>query len=68
MPPGTVFDRVAKVKAKKPTTGLQFSSGKAKFSGRHNVHNDWDLPSLPTQWVIGALSPEVKRPGHEADH
>jgi len=20
------------------------------------------------QWVLGALSPEVKRPGHESDH
>jgi hypothetical protein len=22
----------------------------------------------PIQWVAGILSPEVKRPGHEADH
>jgi hypothetical protein len=30
------------------------------FSGVH--------PTYPIEWVPGILSPEVKRPGHEADH
>jgi hypothetical protein len=28
----------------------------------------WGPPSLPIQWVSGALSLRVKRPGREADH
>jgi hypothetical protein len=26
------------------------------------------LNQLPTKWIPGALSPEIKRPGREADH
>jgi hypothetical protein len=26
------------------------------------------LYQTPIQWILGALSPEVKRPGREADH
>jgi hypothetical protein len=28
----------------------------------------WGSPGPPIHWLRGALSPGVKRPGHEADH
>jgi hypothetical protein len=28
----------------------------------------WGPLQPPTQWVLGVLSPGVKRPGREADH
>jgi hypothetical protein len=50
-----------------------------KISGRDAIQNPPPPPhyssrpalgstQLPIQWVPGAPSPEVKRPGHEADH
>jgi hypothetical protein len=38
------------------------------FSSPHRPDQFWGPTQPPTQWVPGALSPGVKRPGHEADH
>jgi hypothetical protein len=33
-----------------------------------NVHTDSGPTQPPTEWVLDALSPDVKRPKREADH
>jgi hypothetical protein len=38
------------------------------FTSPRRPHRLWGPPQPPIQWVPGALSPEVKRPGREADH
>jgi hypothetical protein len=43
-------------------------------SSTHHIQRQFDEPiksisySPPIQWILGALSPEVKWQGHEADH
>jgi hypothetical protein len=40
----------------------------AGFSLHHRVQNGSEAHQHPIQWVPGALSLGVKRPGREADH
>jgi len=42
--------------------------GKGKFIECHRVQNGSGVTQPPIQWVPGALSLEVKRPGRESDH
>jgi hypothetical protein len=38
------------------------------FSLHHRVQNGSGVHPASIQWVLGAISPGVKRPGREADH
>jgi hypothetical protein len=49
------------------TTGVRFPAGTRDFSLHHSVKTGSGVTQLPIQWVPGALSPGVKRPGREAD-
>jgi hypothetical protein len=43
-------------------------AGAGNFSVHHRVQNGSGPTQPPIQWVPGALSLGVKRPGREADH
>jgi hypothetical protein len=47
---------------------VRFPAGAGNFSLYHRVQNNSGPTQPPIQWVPGALSLGVKRPGHEADH
>jgi hypothetical protein len=47
--------------------GLRFPARARDFSLLHNVHTGSGTTQPPIQWVPGALSPRVKRPGCKAD-
>jgi hypothetical protein len=40
----------------------------ARFLLHHSVQTSSAATQPPLQWPSGALSPDVKRPGREADH
>jgi hypothetical protein len=46
---------------------VQFLAGQ-DFSLYHSVHNCSGAHPAIIQWVLEALSLEVKQPGHEAEH
>jgi hypothetical protein len=48
--------------------GLIPGKGKRLFSTPQRPDRLWGSTHPPIQWVPGDLSPEVKRPGSEADH
>jgi hypothetical protein len=51
------------------TGGQSLSPGRAKnFLFSTSSRPDMGSTQPPIRWVLGALSPAVKRPGHEADH
>jgi hypothetical protein len=50
------------------TGGVRFQGRPRNFSLRHRFRPTLGPTQSPIQWVPGALSPEVKRPGREADH
>jgi hypothetical protein len=45
-----------------------FPAGAGNFSLHHRVQTDLGPTQPPIQWVSGALSLGVKRPGREAEH
>jgi hypothetical protein len=47
---------------------VRFPAGARNFSLHHRVQNGSGDTQPPIQWVPGALSLGVKRPGREADH
>jgi hypothetical protein len=47
---------------------IRFPAAAGKFSLHHRVQNISGPPQPTIQWVSGALSLEVKRPGREAGH
>jgi hypothetical protein len=47
---------------------VRFPAGAGNFSLHHRVQNGPGPTQPPIQWVPGALSLWVKRPGREADH
>jgi hypothetical protein len=47
---------------------IQFSAGAGTFSLQYRVQNGSGPTQPPIQWVPGAVSVGVKRPGREADH
>jgi hypothetical protein len=47
---------------------VRFPAGAGNFSLHHRVQNGPGPTQPPTQWVPGALSLGVKRPGREVDH
>jgi hypothetical protein len=49
-------------------SGVRFSAWTGNFSLNHPVQNGSGPTQPPVQWVPGALSLGVKRPGCEADH
>jgi hypothetical protein len=49
------------------TTRLRFPAVQ-NFSFLHSIHADSLAHSASTEYVPGASSPEIKRPGREADH
>jgi hypothetical protein len=48
--------------------GVQIPAGAGNFSFRHSDQTGSGPTQPQMQWVPGALSPGVKRPGREADH
>jgi hypothetical protein len=48
--------------------GVQVPVGASFFCSPRCLDRFWGPIQLPIQWVVGALSPWVKRLGHEADH
>jgi hypothetical protein len=51
--------------------GTGFGLGHQEFETLHHPQSPLHVMRLiqpPIQWVPGTLSPEVKRPGHGADH
>jgi hypothetical protein len=46
---------------------VRFPAGAGNFSLHHHVQNDSGVHPAPIQWVPGALSLGLKRPGREAD-
>jgi hypothetical protein len=51
------------------TMGSEFESQWGQeFSLLHVIQTDSGHTQLPIQWVLEALSQEIKRPGREADH
>jgi hypothetical protein len=49
-------------------TRVRFPAGAGNFSLHHRVQTALGPIHTPIQWVPGALSLGVKRPGREADH
>jgi hypothetical protein len=47
---------------------VRFPAGAGNFSLHHRLQNGSGAHPAPIQWVPGALSLGVKRPGPEADH
>jgi hypothetical protein len=47
---------------------IRFPAGAENISLHHNVQNGSGPAQPPIQWVTGALSLGVKRPGREAGH
>jgi hypothetical protein len=47
---------------------VRFPAGVGNFSLHHRVQNGLGPTQPSIQWVQGAFSLGVKRPGHEADH
>jgi hypothetical protein len=50
------------------TAGVRIPAGARFFSLLHSVQIGSGATPSPTQWVPGALSAGVKRPGRGADH
>jgi hypothetical protein len=48
--------------------GVRFQAGAGNFSLRHHVQTGSGAHPASYSMCTGALSLEVKRPGHEADH
>jgi hypothetical protein len=47
---------------------VRFPAGPGNFSLHHRLRNGSKAHPPPIQWVSGALSLGLKRPGREADH
>jgi hypothetical protein len=48
--------------------GFRVPVGSKILSSPRRPDRLWGSTQPPTQWVLGALSPWVKRPGRETDH
>jgi hypothetical protein len=48
--------------------GVRVPVGARIFSSPRRPYRLWGSPNLPIQWVLGTLSPGLKRPGREPDH
>jgi len=59
---------VIRLQARQPGLDSQQEQGRDIFSVPQHLYWLQKPSSLLIQWVPGALSPEVKHLGHEADH
>jgi hypothetical protein len=65
---GTSVSTVTRLRAMRPGIDSRQEGETTLLSLPPRPDRLWGPPKLPIQCVLGALSPEIKRPGCEADH